>query len=511
MRMHALDDAIGLASNECPYGPLPSVVRAIESATANINRYPDHRAVELREAIAEHLGIEAANVTVGCGSVGLLAQLALAYVDPGDEVVFGRPSFEAYPIFTQIAGGAPVAVPLRGQSLDLDAIANAVSSRTKLVLLANPNNPTGTAVNTEALIRLLDAVPPDCIVVADEAYREFVTRADVTDTVPLVAHHPNLVVLRTCSKAFGLAALRVGYGIADPGVVRVIDSVLIPFAVNGLGQAGALASLAARDELAERLASVTSERARVVTALRRAGWSVPDAQANFVWLPAGTQADALARGLGRQGVATRAFPGAGVRVTTALPDDNDRFLEAFTRVASSGEMDRAWLLPTGHLARRVQSILAEIDRAISRLAAHARRPTPTGLTDANPTTGERWDGGQVWAHLAEFGSYWIAALRGITDAASSDPVPFGRTKTDPHRIDEIEAHRHAPIDDQLAVVRRDAASCAATLADFTTTDWSRVGVHSTLGAMDVSSVLDLFLVGHWHEHADQLDAVHCHV
>ena len=138
MRMHALDDAIGLASNECPYGPLPSVVRAIESATANINRYPDHRAVELREAIAEHLGIEAANVTVGCGSVGLLAQLALAYVDPGDEVVFGRPSFEAYPIFTQIAGGAPVAVPLRGQSLDLDAIANAVSGRTKLVLLANP-------------------------------------------------------------------------------------------------------------------------------------------------------------------------------------------------------------------------------------------------------------------------------------------------------------------------------------------------------------------------------------
>ncbi|HIL49081.1 MAG TPA: aminotransferase class I/II-fold pyridoxal phosphate-dependent enzyme, partial [Acidimicrobiia bacterium] len=272
---HGITDAIKLASNENPYPPVPAVVEAIAAAAGDVNRYGDHRAADLRAAIAGWLDVDVDRVAAGCGSVGLLQQLLLAYVDPGDEVVYPWPSFEAYPIDVQLTGGVEVTVPLVDHTFDLDAVAAAVTDRTKLVLLANPNNPTGTAVHVDQLRRLVEQVPGDVLVVVDEAYREFVT-ADLGDPITdLQPGHPNVVVLRTFSKAFGLAALRTGYAVADPEVVVELDKVLIAFAVNHLAQVASLAAIAARDEVQAVVDRITAERDRVVASLRADGWDLP--------------------------------------------------------------------------------------------------------------------------------------------------------------------------------------------------------------------------------------------
>ena len=245
---HGITDAIKLASNENPYQPVPAIVAAIAAAAGDVNRYGDHRAADLRSAIAGWLDVDVDRVTAGCGSVGLLQQLLLAYVDPGDEVVYPWPSFEAYPIDVQLTGGVEVTVPLVDHAFDLDAVAAAVTDRTKLVLLANPNNPTGTAVHVDQVRRLVERIPGDVIVVVDEAYREFVTAKLGDPIADLQPDHPNVVVLRTFSKAFGLAALRTGYAVADPEVVVELDKVLIAFAVNHLAQVASLAAIAARQD-----------------------------------------------------------------------------------------------------------------------------------------------------------------------------------------------------------------------------------------------------------------------
>ncbi len=221
MEEHAIDSAVKLASNENPFAPLPSVVGAIDrSATEALNRYADHRASELRARLADRLGLDPAQVGVGCGSVGLLQQILLAYVDPGDEVLYGWRSFEAYPIYTTVAGGTEVAVPNRFEALDMAAITKAVTERTRVVFVTSPNNPTGTVVRHEELEALLGAVGPECLVVLDEAYYEYVTGRHAPGAMALLAEHRNLAVLRTFSKAYGLAALRVGYVAAHPDVVQ---------------------------------------------------------------------------------------------------------------------------------------------------------------------------------------------------------------------------------------------------------------------------------------------------
>jgi histidinol-phosphate aminotransferase len=508
MLEHDLADAIKLASNELPFPPLPAAAAAIAGSIDEGSLYPDHRATALREALAASVGLEPDHVTVGCGSVGLLQQFALTYLDPGDPVVFACPSFEAYPVFAALSAARAAEVPLRRQTTDLDAMADAVDQHTKLVLIANPNNPTGTAVGTEPVEAFLGRVPDDCIVVLDEAYREFVDSADVTDTVPLLDRFPNLVVLRTFSKAHALAALRVGYALGNPEVIAAVDRTLVPFAVNGLGQRAALASLGAHGEMRERVRTVTDERTRVARSLRLLGWSVPDAQANFVWLPAGHDAVGLATELERRGVVTRPFADVGVRVTIGAHVANDRFLDVFDQAART--LDPAnWQLPTGELAGRVQHTLDELHLAMHRLDAHAADPAPSGaLTDPDAPTGERWDAGQVWAHLGEFGSYWLTELRSIVDARSTTPVPFGRIKTDPHRVASIDKGRHEAVRHHQDLVRRDVHRFAAELSQLTPTDWLRRGHHETLGVMDLWQFLDEFAVGHYHQHADQLDGLH---
>lgn len=327
-------EAVKLSSNENPYPPVPSIVAAVAAAAGDVNRYGDHRAADLRAALAGWLGVDADRIACGCGSVGLLQQLFLAYVDPGDEVVYPWPSFEAYPVDVAITAATEVAVPLVDEAFDLDAVADAVTPRTKLVVLANPNNPTGTAVHVDDLRRLVERVPDDVLVVVDEAYREFVT-ADLGDPVhDLQPDHPNVVVLRTFSKAYGLAALRTGYAVADPSVVGELDKVLIPFAVNHLAQVASLAAIGARDEAQVVIDRLVAERDRVVGALRDAGWEVPEAHANFVWLPLGERTDEVFPALERRGVVVRPFPGVGIRVTIGSPTENDRFLAVLAEVVA---------------------------------------------------------------------------------------------------------------------------------------------------------------------------------
>ena len=319
-----------LSSNESPYPPLPSVLEAIADAAQHTNRYPDLAASAVVQALADKLGVPADHVVVGCGSVGVATQLVEAFAGPGDEVVYAWRSFEAYPIIVQVAGATAVPVPLTSGAVhDIDAMAAAITPRTRVVLVCNPNNPTGTAVHRAPLESFLDAVPSDCLVVLDEAYREFNRDPDVPDAVTLYRDRPNVAVLRTFSKAYGLAGLRVGYAVAHPEVADAIRMTSVPFAVSSIAQAAAVASLrpVAEQELLERVDITVGERTRVIAALRSAGWHIPDSEANFVWLATGAATESSSAACAEAGVVVRPFAGEGLRVTIGEPEANDIFLK----------------------------------------------------------------------------------------------------------------------------------------------------------------------------------------
>jgi histidinol-phosphate aminotransferase len=321
--------AIKLASNEVPYGPLPGVVEAVAEAAASMHRYPDMAVVALRGALAERLGVPADRIATGCGSVALAEHLATATCRDGDEIVFPWRSFEAYPIIAAAAAATGVRVPNTSEhGLDLGAIADAITDRTRLVMVCNPNNPTGTALRTAELTRFLDTVPPSVLVVLDEAYREFVTDPDVPDGLTVFGDRPNVVVLRTLSKAWGLAGLRIGYLVGQPEVAGAIRKVVTPFSTSGVAQAAAVAALKADDEMRRRAGLVVAERGRVETTLRKWLPEVPPTQANFVWLPLRDGSTAFAAGCEEAGIIVRAFAGEGVRVTVGTTEENDAFLAA---------------------------------------------------------------------------------------------------------------------------------------------------------------------------------------
>lgn len=332
---HGISGAIKLASNENPSPPLDSILADVQAATRGINRYPDHRATALREALAGRLDVEVSQVTVGNGSSGLLQQLSFAYVDPGDEVVFPWRSFEVYPVFTKLMAGMPVQVPLRADlSYDLPAVAAAVTDRTKLVMLATPNNPTGVATATDGLRTLLAGVPVSVVVVIDEAYREFLDPRFGDPVAELVGEFPNVVVTRTFSKAHGLAGLRVGYAVGHPEVIATVDKTMLPFSVSVPAQAAALSAIEHDDEIAARVAEILTERERVTAELSASGWALPDHQANFVWLALGERTDQVGLELERRGVVVRPFSNEGIRVTIGTPAENDRFLATLAEVAA---------------------------------------------------------------------------------------------------------------------------------------------------------------------------------
>ncbi|NLE71502.1 MAG: histidinol-phosphate transaminase [Actinomycetales bacterium] len=317
-----------LSSNENPYPPLDGVREAVARAAADVNRYPDMFAAPVVEAVAARHGLTPAWVVAGCGSVAVLGHVLEAFCDAGDEVVHAWRSFEAYPIAIALQGavGVPVPVDDAGRH-DLPAMAAAVGPRTRVVLVCTPNNPTGPAVHAGELERFLDAVPRDVLVVLDEAYVEFVRDPDAARGLDVLRERENVVVLRTFSKAYGLAGLRVGYALAHPDVAAAVRTAATPFGVNHLAQVAALASLEAEEALLARVEAVVGERRRVLDGLRAQGWPVPDTEANFVWLPTGRRTVDLAADAAAHGVLVRPFAGEGIRVSIGSPEANDRVLE----------------------------------------------------------------------------------------------------------------------------------------------------------------------------------------
>lgn len=325
---------IKLSSNENPLPPLPSVADAVARAAQDINRYPDMFAVELTERIADAAGVTADRVVVGGGSVAVLAHILQAFAGPGDEVVFAWRSFEAYPILTRALGAMPVHVPLdAAYRHDLPAMSAAVTERTKVVMVCSPNNPTGPAVGAAEFAAFMAAVPPHVVVILDEAYLEFVTDPDAVRGADVLGQWENLVVLRTFSKAYGLAGLRVGHALGPTEIIGAVRACVTPFSVSGIAQVAALASLAAEGELLERVDGIVTERKRVLSELARDGWEVPSAQGNFFWLPLAERAADLASALGAENPAilSRPFTSDGVRITIGDAAQNDALLAALAR------------------------------------------------------------------------------------------------------------------------------------------------------------------------------------
>ncbi|KHK95810.1 aminotransferase [Microbacterium mangrovi] len=340
-------DAFKLSSNENPFGPLPSVVEALQRQTA-INRYPDATAARLRHALAARYGVTPDEVHIGSGSVAIIAQLMLAAAGPGDEVVYAWRSFEAYPGLVLIAGATPVEVPLLPDARhDLDAMAAAITPRTRAVIVCTPNNPTGPIVTQAEFDAFIQKVPSDVLVLLDEAYAEFVTHPDAVHgrTVLASGAHPNVVVLRTFSKAYGLAGLRVGYAIGHRRVLDAARSTAIPLSVTAQAEEGALASLAAEDELLERVSHLVARRDGLVAALRAQGWRIPDAQGNFVWLATGAETTAVAAVFDEAGLIVRAFAGDGIRISVGEPEAVDKVIQIAASVVGT--------LQAGHSARAI--------------------------------------------------------------------------------------------------------------------------------------------------------------
>ncbi len=325
-------DAFKLSSNENPFDPLPGVVQAVQAAHG-FNRYPDATAARLRARLAERFGTTDDHVHVAAGSVSILFQLAQATSGAGDEILFSWRSFEAYPSLATVAGSTAVTVPNDADGRhDLDAMADAVTDRTRMIIVCTPNNPTGPVVTQAGFDAFLARVPADVLIVLDEAYAEFVTDPDAVDGARvLAAGHPNVVVLRTFSKAYGLAGLRVGYAVGDPRVLAAARSAGIPLSVTAAAEEAALASLDAEDELRERVAELAARRDELAARLRETGWDVPEAQGNFVWLPAGDRALEVAEAFEAAGLIVRPFAGDGVRISIGEAES----LGHIVRVAAS--------------------------------------------------------------------------------------------------------------------------------------------------------------------------------
>ncbi|MFT4284961.1 MAG: histidinol-phosphate transaminase [Protaetiibacter sp.] len=324
-------DAFKLSSNESPFPTLPAVTEAI--AAASVTRYPDGSASGLRVRLAERFGVTVDEVHVGAGSVSILHQLAQAAAGPGDEILYSWRSFEAYPGIVTVSGATSVTVPNRADgSHDLPAMAAAVTERTRLVLVCTPNNPTSAIVTGPEFEAFMAQVPDTVLVVLDEAYREFVTDPDAVDGIPLLERYPNLVVLRTFSKAYGLAGLRVGYAIGPAYVLDACRATAIALSVTEPAQRAALAALDHEQEYRPQLAELVERRDRIRDGLRAQGWEIPEPQGNFVWLPTGEHTASAAQLLEAHGIVARVFAPEGIRVTVGEEESVDRLLAAADEV-----------------------------------------------------------------------------------------------------------------------------------------------------------------------------------
>ncbi len=327
---------VKLASNENPLGPSPKALEAIRQAAAELTRYPDGNGFELKAALAERCGVQANQVTLGNGSNDILELVARAYLAPGLNAVFSEHAFAVYPIATQAVGAQAKVVPAKEWGHDLDAMLAAIDANTRVVFIANPNNPTGTWFNAEALARFLAGVPEHVLVVLDEAYIEYATGGELPDGLNYLAANPNLLVSRTFSKAYGLAALRVGYGVSSPVIADVLNRVRQPFNVNSLAQAAALAALADEPYLADSRALNDAGMQQLEQAFRELGLSWIASKGNFIAVDVGREGMPVYQGLLREGVIVRPVANYGMpnflRVTIGTTAENTRFLAALTKV-----------------------------------------------------------------------------------------------------------------------------------------------------------------------------------
>jgi histidinol-phosphate aminotransferase len=323
-----------LSMNETPYPPLPSIRRLVQDGSAEINRYPDRRSTALVAALAQRLGVAEEAVVVGPGSAGLCQHLVQSF-GPKPDVVHAALTFEGFPLFVRNAGGRSVAVPMNGYGHDLAAMAAAVTSDTRCVLICNPNNPTGALLHRDEIEAFLDRIPDDVPVVIDEAYREFVTDPDAPDGMDLYRAHDNVGVLRTFSKAYGLAGLRVGYAVLPPRMAPLAGLIGAVFFPGSLAQAAGLASLQPEvtGELMQRCATLAQSRTRLTGELRELGLTVAPSQANFLWLPLGAQAKPFADRAREAGILVWLVDGEGVRITIGSDEANARVVELARQAA----------------------------------------------------------------------------------------------------------------------------------------------------------------------------------
>jgi histidinol-phosphate aminotransferase len=286
-------------------------------------------------ALADRFDVAPEQIALGTGSVAVVGQLLWAAAGPGDTVVYPWRSFEAYPIWVQMTGARSVQIPLLdNEKHDLNAMAEAIDETTRVAFVCNPNNPTGEAVTEAELLAFLDRVPSDVIVVLDEAYREFIVDPDVPDGLRIARGRDNVVVMRTLSKAYGLAGLRVGFAIAPPYLAEGMRKTALPFGVSTVAQDAALAALECEDELMDRVRHLSQERDRVWNALADQGWKIHPSQANFVWLRLDHRTEEFAAACEEAGITIRAFPGEGVRISVAEEEANNRVIAVGERLSS---------------------------------------------------------------------------------------------------------------------------------------------------------------------------------
>jgi histidinol-phosphate aminotransferase len=331
-----------LSSNENPFPPLPGVMEATAAAMAQMNRYPDIANTELTREVSSHLGVAAEQLAFGTGSVAVLYHLLQATCEAGDEVIYAWRSFEAYPIAVPVTGATSIPVPLGPDAVhDLDGMRRAVTPATKAILLCTPNNPTGPALQHQQVIDFVDSVPDHIMIVLDEAYVEFVTDPEGLRGLEAMAGRENVVVLRSFSKAYGLAGFRVGYCVAHADLAAAVRAVSLPFGVSIAAQAAVIASLEAEPLLLDRVADLVKARDALAVGLRDLGFDVPDAQGNFVWLRGGSLTEAYAASFASAGVMVRPFVSGGdwdgLRITVGEPAANARVLEIAATLPRASE------------------------------------------------------------------------------------------------------------------------------------------------------------------------------
>lgn len=328
------DDAVKLASNESPLGPHPKVVEAIASAASGVNRYPDPEARLLRTRIAERCETEPGRIAVSNGSCEILLAAAEALCDPGSEIVYAWPSFSMYPHMAALSGAREIRVPLaEGFVHDLETMLEEINAATQIVVVCNPNNPTGTYLSAERIGAFVEDVPEHVTVIVDEAYIEFQAVDHPDATLDLLASHPNLVLLRTFSKVYGLAGLRVGYALGSPQFRAAVDAVRQPFSVNAIAQAAACEAILHQDDVAERVERNVAERIYIEEQVAALGLEAAASQANFVWIGLGEHDEGeVVDSLARAGVAVRPGTPLGgpgnLRVTHGTRPENERFVAA---------------------------------------------------------------------------------------------------------------------------------------------------------------------------------------